>query len=155
MGWRAQAFGLGTSVAATQNDHRLAWCLNVQASPQIYAATTDLREAAAVTNVGAFYTRRIMNVDAELVQSLPNLFYGMPQSQAVTFMLDNADLALSSSTDYRLTLVVLYRYDRGTDTKTTELSGLVLQAVTGNSTLVSGKLRLAVEYARPAPPSGN
>lgn len=115
-------------MAAPQPVYRFAWCLWIKSSPAVRASTTDLPEDAAMATLGAFYTKRIVNDDAELTFELPNVYYGLPTARVGEFLLDNSDLALSSSAEWRLVPVVLLRYDRELDVATTELTGFITRA---------------------------
>jgi hypothetical protein len=117
-------------MAAVEDTLSFSWCLQIGPDDAgLFAATTDLTDAADVSALGAVYTKRIKNLDAVLTQAMPDLFFGIDLMQNITFVLDNSDGVLSSGGgDGRLIPVVLRHYNRITRETVIDFVGLIVDA---------------------------
>ena len=123
-------------MASPQPVYRFAWVLEILGPATVRAATTDLPEAAAVTTLGAFYTKRIKNIDTRIVDGLPNQFYGIRRVSGASFVLDNSDQAIDPTADWRGASFTLWHYDREQDVRRTDMQGLVTEVQFANGTAV-------------------
>ncbi len=121
-------------MADPQLIYRFAWVLEILGPATIRAASTDLPEPAAVTTLGAFYTKRIKNIDTRIVDGLPNQFYGIRRISGATFVLDNSDQAIDPTADWRGASFTLWHYDREQDVRRTDIQGLVTEVQFANGT---------------------
>ena len=115
-----------------QLSYSWAWALEIKGPATLRVSTTDLMEKAAVTTLGAFYTKAIKNGDVRIVDGLPNLFYGIRRRDQFQLTVSNADGDIDPTADWRGAPYTLWLYDRNLGTKTEDSVGIVTDAQFAN-----------------------
>lgn len=121
-------------MADPKDIYRFAWALWIKSTPAVFAATTDLTEAAelaalvSATTAGAVFTRRILSTDIALTESTADPFYGIVEAGELAIALDNSDGTFTFASEWRTVPAVLFHVDRETAT-VTEQAALVITNV--------------------------